>query len=127
MGPQRPIKIFFGPKWAPPLSIGPTSSILAHFGPSWTLGTSSFVFGPKNVFYGILGARMDPQKYFFSKMDPTIIFSVKNCYTGPIYPTLSIWEQHRSGSDLKSLENVFLGHFWGQKHLVQKNKTLIMA
>ena len=145
MTPQRPIKIFCGPKWAPPLSIGAITARLVQLGPPRKSQQSrnslahfqaqnrcfrvvwGAFYGPpaphKNIFWAKMGPTIvhrtnifyssplwtfldswniiicvrtqkcffmvfwgpvwTPQ-FFFSKMDPTIIFSVKNCYTGPI-------------------------------------------
>ena len=45
---------------------------------------------------------MEPWIYFLIKMDPTIDFSIKNYYTGPIETNLGIWDHQNVFSSVLS-------------------------
>ena len=89
-GPPATHKNILWAKMGLPLSIGPTTTILAHLGPSWTLGTSSFVFGLKKpkkwVFQGIFGARKGPKNIFFQKWTPPSSSASKTAILGQFSP-----------------------------------------
>ena len=85
-------------KWTPPSFSARKTTILVQFRPLQVFGNIIFQIGPQNShfggFYGLFMGPQFPNKPKTPKMDPAIVISVKNYYTGPTQPTLGIWEHH---------------------------------
>ena len=68
------------------------TTILGHCSTLRVVGNIFVQIWPQNSYFGgfyvyfwvILGACTAPSKYLLAKMDLTIVFSLKHCYTGSI-------------------------------------------
>ena len=81
------------PKMDPTIIFTLKTTILGHCSTLRVVGNIFVQIWPQNSYFGgfygyFLGLYVPNNP----KMDTTIVFSLENCYTGPIQPTLGIWD-----------------------------------
>ena len=91
-------------KWTPPSFSARKTTILVQFSPLQVFGNITFKIGSQNShfggFYGHFMGPQFPNKPKTPKMDPAILISVKNYYTGSIQLTLGIWDHQNVFQDV---------------------------